>query len=533
MDLWLLLLAFGFGFAANTVRLPPMVGYLAAGFALHAVGVEAGPAIAPLADVGVLLLLFGIGLKLRLGALARPVIWAGGTVHLVVTSALVGGLLLVVAATGLPLAAELSIGDAALVGFAFSFSSTVFAVKALEERNEAGALQGRLAIGILVIQDVFAVAFLTLAVDDRPSAWAGVVVVAVLAGRPLYGWVLDRSGHGELLVLAGLALGVVVGAESFALVGLKPDLGALLVGMTLAGHRRAPELAETLLSFKDILLIGFFLSIGLGGVPDGAGLAAAVIVVAILPIKTALYVAVVSAFRYRARTAWHSSITLATYSEFGLIVAVVAVERGSLPDGWTPTIAVAVAISFVLAAPLNTGRYRAYARLASPLGRIERTPVRSEDALIEPSDAAVVVFGMGRVGAGAFDELVRRRGPVVLGVDRDAATVAANIAAGRNMVRGDALDPEFWGRLRLDCHIDLVVLAMNDHPANLEALDRVGSYLPGVCIAATASHEDEVVELEHAGVDVARNLYGEAGQGLADDACDLLSTRRGDDTAPR
>ena len=116
-------------------------------------------------------------------------------------------------------------------------------------------------------------------------------LVAVAAGVVFLDEQLRWSALVALaIILAGLALGVVVGAESFALVGLKPDLGALLVGMTLAGHRRAPELAETLLSFKDILLIGFFLSIGLGGVPDGAGLAAAVIVVAILPIKTALYV---------------------------------------------------------------------------------------------------------------------------------------------------------------------------------------------------------------------------------------------------
>ncbi len=129
---------------------------------------------------------------------------------------------------------------------------------------------------------------------------------------------------------------------------------------------------------------------------------------------------------------------------------------------------------------------------------------------------------MGRVGAGAYEELVRRRSEAVLGVDRHDATVARNAAAGRNTIRGDALDFEFWDRLRLHPGIELIVLAMGDHNANLEAVRRVQDFLPDVRIAASASYADEVRELEEAGVDVARNLYGEAGQGLADDACDLL-----------
>ncbi|MDX2380850.1 MAG: NAD-binding protein [Acidimicrobiia bacterium] len=91
-----------------------------------------------------------------------------------------------------------------------------------------------------------------------------------------------------------------------------------------------------------------------------------------------------------------------------------------------------------------------------------------------------------------------------------------------SVIRGDALDVEFWGRLRLDPRIELVVLAMSDHAANLVAVRRVKEFLPQVHIAATATHTDEIMELEELGVDVARNLYGEAGQGLADDACNLL-----------
>lgn len=522
MDIALILVAFACGFAATLVRLPPLVGYLIAGFVLHAFDFEVTPEIETIADIGVLLLLFGIGLKLKLSTLARPVVWAGATMHMALSIAVIGALLYGLGIAGLPLVTGLSLDQAALVGFAFSFSSTVFAVKALEERNESSSLQGRIAVGILVVQDIFAVVFLTLAVDEPPSIWAVPVVIAVIAARPIYGFLLDRTGRGELLMLLGLVLAVGVGAEAFSQVGLKPDLGALVIGLVMANHPRAGELAGTLLDFKDILLIGFFLTIGLGGTPDVAAIAVALIVILVLPLKTAAFIWVVSRFGFRVRTSWHTAITLATYSEFGLIVAVIGVERGLLNKEWTSSIAVAIAVSFILAAPLSAARYDVYERLSSRLIRLERTDVQPEDRLIDPEHASIMVFGMGRIGAGAYDELIARRGNVVLGVDRTESNVARQAAEGRHVIRGDALDTEFWGRLQLDSKIKLIVLAMSDHQANLAAVRRVRQFLPDARIAATASYADDVAELEEAGVSVARNLYGEAGQGLADDACDLL-----------
>ena len=522
MDVTLILVAFGLGFAAVAVNLPPLVGFLAAGFILHAAGHAPSAAVDAVADLGVYLLLFGIGLKLRLRSLAKPIVWATAAVHLAVTSGLMAGVMIAVGALGLSIAAGLSPSEALLIGFALSFSSTIFAVKALEERNESASLQGRLSIGILVVQDIVAVVFLTLSADTTPSVWAVPVVLAVVAARPLYGWVLDRSGHGELLVLFGFCAAVGVGAEVFAQVGLKPDLGALVVGAALAGHRRAPELADRLLGYKDLLLVGFFLSIGLDGAPGPEAIVVAAIALVLLPLKTAAFVGLLSRFRVRTRTAWHASVTLTTFSEFGLIVAAVAIDNGVVDQQWASAIAVAVALSFVATSPLNTARYLIYDRFVRWAQRIERHPIRPEDAIFEPGSARVLVFGMGRVGAGAYDELVRRLGRVVLGIDRSEDSVAANVAVGRRVLRGDAMDTDFWDRIALRAGVDLVVLAMSDHQANLETARRVRRYLPDVRIAGSGRYADEVEELRRTGVDVARNLYGEAGQGLADDACDLL-----------
>ena len=522
MDLAVVVVAFAFGFAATQVRLPPLVGYLVAGFVLHAFGYETTAVIEEVADLGLLLLLFGIGLKLRPGSLLQPTVWGTTLVVAAATTGVVTTALVVASGTGLPLVGGMGLEQAVLVGFALSFSSTVFAVKSLEDQGETASLAGTIAIGVLIVQDLLAVIYLTVSGGTTPSWWAPLMVVAIVAARPVYAWTLDRTGHGELQMLLGFTLVVAVGAGGFGLVGLKDDLGALVVGALLSSHPRSKELADRLLGVKDLLLVGFFLSIGLGGTPSPAAVVAALAVVALLPVRTAVYVWVLTRLRLRARTSLHAGLTLTNYSEFGLIVAAAAAADGRLSDDWLAALAVAVAVSFAAAAPLTTWRYRIYDRAAHRLAELEREPLRPEDALITPGRAQVLVFGLGRVGTGAYDELVERRGPTVLGIERSDTRVQRHTAEGRRVIRGDALDPEFWDRVGL-VHVDpdVVVLAMGDHSANLEAVQRVRSNLPRAHIAAAARWPDEVAELEAAGVHIARNLFGEAGQGLADDVDSL------------
>jgi predicted Kef-type K+ transport protein len=533
MDLVVVAAAVVFGFVAAQMRLPPFVGYLAAGFALRAVGFESTPVLEEIADVGVLLLLFGIGLKLRLRSLAQPTVWGTAVITALTTIAFVAGLLLALSGTELPLVGGVDVGQALLVGFALSFSSTVFAVKTLEEQGEQGSLAGRVAIGILIVQDLFAVAFLTASEGSLPSVWAVALLAGLVALRPLAGWLLHRAGHGELQLLFGFTLAVVVGGGGFALVGMKPDLGALVVGALLASHPRAKELADRLLGLKDLLLVGFFLSIGLGGAPTYGAVGMALLAVLLIPAKTVVFFAVLSRLRLRARTSLHASLTLSNYSEFGLIVAAVGVEAGMLSADLLAALAVAVSLSFALAAPLTTMRYRIYELLHDRLAPFERAPLRAEDALIEPDPAEVIVFGMGRIGTGAYDELVTRRGDVVLGIEQLRDRVDAHTAAGRHVLGGDATDLDFWERIRLgNPHPELIVLTMSDHNANLAAIRRVRTFVPDAMIAAAARWPDEVAELEEAGVHVARDLFGEAGQGLADDALLLSATERTGEPRP-
>jgi glutathione-regulated potassium-efflux system ancillary protein KefC len=176
--------------------------------------------------------------------------------------------LFVLKSLGLAMAADLGWTVMVLLGFALSFSSTVFAVKVLEERSELGSLYGRIAIGILVMQDVFAVIFLSAPpAASCPDLGAG-PDPAVAGGEADAKAMLDRVGHGDLQVLYGAFLALVVGYSLFEAVGVKGDLGALIVGMLLASHPATAGLAKSLFHLKELFLVGFFLSVGLGALPD-------------------------------------------------------------------------------------------------------------------------------------------------------------------------------------------------------------------------------------------------------------------------
>src|SRR3990172_10611249 len=208
----MILVAYALGFVAARAGLPPLVGYLGAGFVLHEMGHDTSDGLEAIADLGVFLLLFGIGLKLRAATLAKPVVWASTAAHTVIATLILGGALIAAQLLGLPLAAELDLGQALLLGFALSFSSTVAAVKALEDRSESASLAGQITVGILVIQDIFAVGYLAFTAGKPPSPWAPAVVAGILLLRPVYGWLITHTGHGELFALLGIALAAGVGA---------------------------------------------------------------------------------------------------------------------------------------------------------------------------------------------------------------------------------------------------------------------------------------------------------------------------------
>ena len=515
--------AFIFGLGARLTGLPPLVGYLVAGFALYAAGMQATPTLQAFSEIGVTLLLFSIGLKMRIGSLLMPQVWGVASLHLVATVLLFSVGIVAIGGLGLTLFSRLDLPLVVLVSFALSFSSTVFAVKVLEEKGEMNAVYGRIAIGILIMQDIAAVVFLAASTGKVPSPWALLLLAALLPLRPALGKMLERCGHGELMILFGLTV-ALGGAKVFELVGIKGDLGALILGLLLSTHAWSSELARYLLGFKDLFLVGFFLTIGLSGPLTPEAVAVALLLVALVPLKAGFFFWLLTRFRLRARTALLTSLGLANYSEFGLIVAAIAMVNGWMGSEWTIIIALALSLSFILAAPLNTRAHGLYTRFRERLHGYEVSRLIPAEQPIDPGRVSVVIFGMGRVGGQAYQSMRERVGDAVVGVDIDKDRVDGLRAAGNNVVRGSVTDPDFWERFRIDYNkVELVMLAMPNYLENLFAAGQLRRLNYQGKLVAVAKFPDEIAPLEQAGVDSAFNLYAEAGAGFAEHVAALLA----------
>ena len=506
-------LALVLGLSSRTVGLPPLVGFLAAGFLLNLYGTVSGEMLQKWSDLGITLLLFLVGLKLDVRTLARPQVWAVAGLHMSIVVLVLGTGIHLLARLGASFLTGADLSQALLIAFALSFSSTVFVVKVLEERGETASLHGRIAVGILIVQDVAAVVFLALAGGEWPGARA-LLLLLLVPLRPVLTLVLQRVGHGELLILYGflLALG---GAAAFELAGLKGDLGALVLGVLIASRDKTDELAKAMLGFKDLFLLGFFLSIGVSGplttevVLIGAALTPFVFV------KSALFLALLAGFRLRARTALLASLNLTNFSEFGLIVAAVGVANGWLDSLWLSVIAVALSLSCGVAAGVNFVADRIYARFRTAWQRLQRRERLADDLPLDTGGATILVLGMGRIGTGAYEAMRRRHGDTVVGVDIDPTAVGDHRSAGFNVLCGDPSDADFWDRVQDTKTVELVMLALPNLPASLAVLDQLRAASFRGRIAATARFHDEIEPLERAGASVVFNVYDGAGSGFA------------------
>lgn len=503
--------AFFFGLAVRQVGLPPMVGFLAAGFAVNLAGQPLGlpdethEILKHVSHLGVLLLMFAVGLKLKLGQVAQPQVLGGGLLHFAITCLVLGG--------GLTLLAGLPPEQALLLAVALSFSSTVFSAKILEAKRDLGTFYGRTTIGVLIVQDLIALIVLALWAGQMPTIWA-LAVFALPLLRPLLFKLLDLTGHDELLVLMGMLLALVVGGMGFQAMGLSSEIGALVMGLMLSSHPRSKELSESLWGLKEIFLVGFFLQIGMSGLPGWSDLGWALAFLLLLPAKGILFFFILILFRLRARSAFLAALSLSAYSEFGLIVAAKA-----LPE-WIVPLALTVSLSFVLAAPFNNTAQSLFDRFEGWFQRFDPRRMHRDELPTNLGNAQIMVLGMGRTGSAAYDSLLVATNRVV-GIDADTYRVRALRAEGRNALYADVEDAGFWRAL--DCSaLKAVILAMDNVEAKEAAarsLRRKGFDGP---IISHALYESHLERLRAAGATHTYLTMAQAGRGLADHAVRAL-----------
>ena len=178
-------------------------------------------------------------------------------------------------------------------------------------------------------------------------------------------------------------------------------------------------------------------------------------------------------------------------------------------------IAIALAVSFIVASQLTIRDDSIYSNYRGFWSRFQRRERLADDLLLDTGDATIAIFGMGRVGCGAYDQMREMHGETVIGVDFDADLVKRHQSSGRNVLLGDPSDADFWDKIKLDQRIQLVMLALPNLQANLDALAGLREICFQGRIAATARYPDELKRLHDAGATAVFNIYTEAGTGFA------------------
>ncbi|MFN9709835.1 MAG: cation:proton antiporter [Bacteroidota bacterium] len=516
--LWLSI-AFFSGLLAKKAGLPTLIGFLLTGIVLNVLGLRQGhisDVLQVLADLGIMLLLFTIGLKIKIQSLFKKAVWLTASLHMMIIVAVAGFFVFLLTYSGLKLFSSLSFKACLLIGFALSFSSTVFAAKVLEERGDLSSFHGKISIGILIIQDIFAVLFLALTSDATPSLWVFAIPVYLYLIHFVLYKILDQSGHGELLTIFGFFAAFVAGAFAFKFFGLKADLGALAMGMLMVQHPKADELYDRMMEYKDFFLIAFFVSIGLTGIPGWPVIIAALVMLVLLFFKSGLFMLLFSKLGLKARTSFLTALTLSHFSEFGLIIGVVAVNSGMLSQDWLMVMAILMSVSFLIASPYNANAHALFDKYQRLILKMNNRHGTEDNDIQSFGDAEYLIIGMGSIGRPAYDHLQNKFPGKVVGIDYKQEYTEALRNKGYNVLWGDATYRSFWSYKRLG-QIKLVLLAMSDYTSNKNTLvEIVKMRRRKFKVAAITHYPEEVKQFKEWKVDFIYDYKSSIGADFAE-----------------
>ncbi|HEY0021359.1 MAG TPA: YbaL family putative K(+) efflux transporter [Longimicrobium sp.] len=535
-------LAFVLGVAAHHLRLPPLVGYLVAGVAVgpFTPGFVGDAALASqLAEIGVILLMFGVGLHFSLDDLlaVRKISVPGALAQLVAATAM-GALL--ARAWGWPW------GQGLVFGLSLSVASTVVLLRVLEQKGMVDSAEGRIAVGWLIVQDLAMVLALVLlpavagvlggtpATAGSESVGLAVAltlgkVVAFLAlmfivGRRALPWLLGRVAHTgsrELFTLSVLAVAMGVAVGAAGLFGVSFALGAFFAGVVISESDLSYQASADALPFQDAFAVLFFVSVGMLFDPSVLVRRPLQVLAALSIIvvgKSLAALVVVLAFRYPARTALVVTAGLAQIGEFSFILAGLGGTLGLLPAEGTSLILAGALISITInplafAAAAGLERWvRASPRIAEllerPAGALGELPTGVDEAALRDH---VVLIGHGRVGAPVARAL-ERQGIRYVVVEQNRGEVEALRARGMPALFGDATRPGILHHARLERARLLVVSAPDAFQARL-ILDHARKVNPHIDTVVRTHSDQERAHLERRGV--GRAVVGERELALA------------------
>jgi Kef-type K+ transport system membrane component KefB/Trk K+ transport system NAD-binding subunit len=527
----ILLVATIIGALGTWFRQPLIVSLILVGLVVGPAGialVTAHEQIELLASVGIALLLFVVGLRLDVEMVRTvgPVAVATGLGQVLFTS---------VAGFAIAYAFGIGMVPSLYLALALTFSSTIIVVKLLSDKREIDSLHGRIAVGLLIVQDLCVVLVMILLTSfggGAPGEGNGRSGVQVaLSGLAFLGatlaamrWVLPALTRAlarsvELLVLFGISWAVVLAAVSESL-GLSREVGAFLAGIALASTPYRDAIGARLTTVRDFLLLFFFIDLGarIDLSQLGASLLPAVVLSAFVLVgKPLIMMVIMGVMGYRKRTAFLAGLTVAQISEFSLILGALGVTLGHIGSATMGLITTVGLVTITLSTYLIMYSGPLYRRFSAALGVFERRlPYRESgiDSPAQPSPADVIIFGLGRYGGGIARHL-RMRNRRVGGVDFDPEALARWRAEGLPVFYGDAADPELFAHLPLT-GVKWVVSTTPDLDTNRMLLKHLHDHDFGGKVAVACRTAADAAALEIEGADVLLRPFADAAEQAVD-----------------
>ncbi len=556
-------LALVLGFAASRLKLPALVGYLLAGVLIgpHTPGFVADVDLASqLAEIGVMLLMFGVGLHFSFGDLlrVRKIAVPGAVVQMAVATAM---------GAGLALWWGWSPGGALVFGISLSVASTVVLLRALESRNLLDSQNGRIAVGWLVVEDLAMVLVLVLLpalvglTESRGASAGGVpqslwitlvqtllavaafVALMLLGGRRVLPWLLwqiSKTGSRELFTLCvmAVALGIAYGAS--ALFGVSVALGAFFAGLVLRESEFSQRAAEESLPFRDAFAVLFFVSVGMLFDPRvllDRPLQVLAVAAVIMLGKSIAAAGLVLLLRYPLNTALTVSASLAQIGEFSFILVALGGSLGVLPPE-AKSLVVAGALISIAFNPLLFSAVEPARRWILARSALARALESRDDPLAELPMSTdrrylaghVVLVGYGAVGRSIAAALQARDVPFVV-VDQNRERVEALRAAGRPAVSGDACEP----LVLVQAHIaeaGLLVVASSESTDVRPMIETARTLNPGIPVVVRAHNAEEAELLIKEGARRAVHGQGALAEVMVRDVLELVEPAPAPGPAP-
>jgi CPA2 family monovalent cation:H+ antiporter-2 len=545
-----LVLAFVGGLVAIKLRLPPLAGYLLAGVAVgpFTPGFVGDEALAgQLAEIGIILLMFGVGLHFSIRDLlsVRKIAIPGALAQMAVATALGAGLAHVWG---------WSFGAGLVFGLALSVASTVVLLRALEERNALESVNGHIAVGWLVVEDLAMVLALVLlpafaaplggdatAVTGKVASQDIVMTViltlgkvglflclVLVVGKRVVPWILEqvaRTGSRELFTLSVLATALGIAYGSAELFGVSFALGAFFAGVVLSESDFSHQAAADSLPLQDAFAVLFFVSVGMLFDPSilvREPLSVAAVLFVIIVGKSLVAFTIVLAFGYPVTTALTVSASLAQIGEFSFILVGLGATMGLLPPDGRDLVLAGAILSITLNPLVFVGLVRLSRWLRDRPGVIawlERSDATGLASLPEGEDEAgldrhAIIVGYGRVGGVVGKALGIEHLPFVV-IEQDRRRVEKLRARGVAAIFGDAATPGVLQAARAD-KARLIVIATPEGFLTRRIIELARQLNPAIDIAVRTHSEGEVAHLEREAIGMAIMGERELAFGLTD-----------------